>query len=71
MVTHNTADFKNTPGLRLDTGPTETSPSAGFRLQATGESFGAGPKKLRKVSPGEIAIVSGGLVAANAPEGAE
>ncbi len=44
---------------------------AGFRLQATGESFGAGPKKLKKVSPGEIAIVSGGLVAANAPEDPE
>ncbi len=57
---------------RLPTcGPTETSPLAGFRLQATDESFGADPKKLKKVSPGEIAIVSRGLVAANAPEGAE
>ena len=57
---------------RLPTcGPTETSPLAGFRLQATEESFGAGPKKLKKVSPGEIAIVSGGLVAANAPEDPE
>ncbi len=54
---------------RLPTcGPTETSSLAGFRLQATEESFGAGPKKLKKVRPGEIAIVSGGLVAANAPE---
>ncbi len=57
---------------RLPTcGRTETSPPAGFRLHATEESFGAGPKKLKKVSPGEIAIVSEGLVAANAPEGAE
>ena len=49
-------------------GPTENSPLAGFRLQATEESFRAGPKKLKRISPGEIAIVSGGIGRRECPQ---